>query len=417
MTDHTQDTAIEQLMANFDADRSRGHFLASIDIFEEACPGLRDVGEMLLSSTCLKGINSSLLEGLPGAGKTRSMEVGAALIGGDLNIVQGNPDLSPNMVLGSEFMDKDDAGKTLWRIKWGRFVRSHINFLDEINRCNPRFQSVWMGAMSEKRVTMQAPHIEDESLTTAYLPDPSMFLAAQNDVGSEGTYPLPPASYDRFLRRKLFTRIPRWCEVDLLDNPNKADREAIEYAAAKRLLTLDQIRGTREWVRANMRHTHEFSQYLATVVRLTHPETEVFRRLWQEHEEIRPILEMVKSGISVRGNISFLRACQVRAFLFGKKKDGKTPRQFLMPEDVRALVHSIGDHRVIMNDLAETFSKGKGPHAVAMFDEYPTDGTITREQIVHRLNRKGRNPILPAHVIDVALAYSDFTDDPTKFEA
>jgi MoxR-like ATPase len=243
-----------------------------------------------------------------------------------------------------------------------------------------------------------------------------VYLCVQNDVGSEGTNPLPPAQYDRFLYKVNFDRIDRAAEKELLLNPALGDRDVLEYAAQERVLDLDQILAIRQWVRENMFVHERFIDYQLSVIRATVPGSPEFVALWRKHEAIRPILEHIKSGVSVRGNMALRRACQVRAFLFGKEENGVTPRSFVMPEDLRDLSHAVMDHRIVMTDRAATrVASGKVIEADRWAHESPTDGTITREQVIHRLNRAGKNPILPQHVTDAVLTHLDHTDDPSRY--
>ena len=86
-----------------------------------------------------------------------------------------------------------------------------------------------------------------------------------------------------------------------------------------------------------------------------------------------------------------------------------------MPEDLRALAHNVMDHRIVLQDRAATRVVSGKVNPADRFTEYPTDGTITREQVYQRLERPGKNPILPSHVVDAVLTHIDFTDDPAKY--
>jgi MoxR-like ATPase len=285
--------------------------------------------------------------------------------------------------------------------------------IDELNRLSPRSLAVAMSPMSEGRCTIAAPHSEgvDEDGNVSVSMHPVRgFLCVQNDVGSADTNTLPPALYDRFLYFIRFLRIDGKAEKELLMNDSLGDREVLDEVAAKRVLSLGYIQAIRQYIRKNMRVHERFVDYQLAVVRATNPGTQEFIKLWRDHPEIRPILDSIESGVSVRGNMAFKRACQVRGFVEGKDENGVSPRDFVMPEDLRALAHYVFDHRIVMSNRAATrVGPGVATNVDRFANDYPIDGTITREQIVHRLNQPGKNPILSSHVTDVALAYLDHT--------
>jgi MoxR-like ATPase len=397
----------------FDPITARELVHSAIAVYNKYVKGMNEVGTLMISSAIQGGICHFLGEGEPGGGKTRSAEVIAAIIGGKTFIVQGTPDLQPKDIMGSEWLDRDDTGKPIWKISWSPMAEANVVVGDEGNRLDTRTQSIFMSPMSEGRCTIMAPHVDPRD-TVRMMHPVRVFLWVQNDVGSEGTNILPPAQYDRFLYKIDFTRIDREAEKALLMDDTLGDREVIERAATESELSLDLVLEIRKWIRANMFVHERFVDYQLSVIRATVPGTPEFKALWKKNPEIRPILESIKSGVSVRGSMAFRRACQVRAFLFGKDKDGETPRNFVMPEDLHALAHRVMDHRIVMVDRAAT-RRVQGKEVEGFFDEYPTDGTITRKQVVERLNRPGKNPILPSHVTDAVLTHLDFTADPSAY--
>jgi MoxR-like ATPase len=399
-------------MTTFNPDEGRANVHASIRLFDKYVKGMSRVGQLMLSSAIQGGVCHFLGQGNPGGGKTRSVDVMAAIIGGRSHVEQGTPDKLPKDIMGSEWLDKAD-GK--WKVTWGKMVDAQIVMGDEFNRFDTRTQSVFMSPMSEGRCTVSAPHLPAEEGVRMMHPV-RVFLCVQNDVGSEGTNPLPPAQYDRFLYMVNFNRIAREFEKALLMEPSLGDREVLDRIVQERVLSLDHILDIRRWVQENMRISERFVDYQLSVVRATEPGSKEFIELWTKYPAIRPILDQIKSGVSVRGNLALLRACQVRAYLFGKDKDGVTPRRFLMPEDLRDLAHDVMDHRMVMHDRAATrVVQGKVVEEERWSHIYPSDGTITREQVVHRLNRPGRNPILPSHVTDAILTHLDHTNDWSQY--
>jgi MoxR-like ATPase len=409
MTEETERKVVDRRNDNwetFDPNLAREHFLQTIDIVAEACPGLRYVAEKALSAIILPEPNSVSLMGLPGLGKTRFCEVlAAAIIGARVHIIAGHPDLTSSDILGSQFVNKITGEVT---IQWGGMVDAHIIMYDERNRCPPGTQAAVMAAKSERRAIVQAPLVPAKD-RIKYMSDVCLFLSAENDHGEDGTFDVPSADRDRDLHQLVFKRIPTEYELDLLMNLGKASRATLKKVADKAILSLDEIRNTRRWIEENMKHGLDFATYVLKIIRCTDPTTKEFRALCEnkDHTAIWPILEHVRRGVSTRGSIALTRACQVQAFLFGKHNGAF--RTFLMPEDVPPLLYTFGGHRVRMTEAAEVYSRGKGDK-VGRWDEYPTDGSITMEKIVAKLNRSGRNPIEPADVLNVALRCNDFTE-------
>jgi MoxR-like ATPase len=402
--------------AIFDPNTARDQVHQTIAIYNKYVKGMARFGTLMISAVIQGGVCHFLGEGEPGGGKTRSVEMIAAIIGGKTFLLQGTPDTLPRDIMGAEWLDQDENGRPLWRLAWSPMPDANLIVGDEFNRMDTRTQSVFMSPMSEGRCSMTAPHMPPEQAVRMMHPV-RVYLCVQNDVGSEGTNPLPPAQYDRFLYKVTFDRIDRESEKQLLVNPSLGDRNVLDLAAQERVLDLGQILAIRKWIEENMFVHERFIDYQLSVIRATVPGSPEFVSLWRQHEAIRPILDHIKSGVSVRGNMALRRACQVRAFLFGKEKDALTPRQFVMPEDLRDLSHAVMDHRIVMTDRAST--RVASGNVIAGEDrfahQYPTDGTITREQVIHRLNRPGKNPILPHHVTDAVLTHLDHTDDPSRY--
>jgi MoxR-like ATPase len=377
--------------------------------FNKYVIGLPQVGGFLLSSALQGGVCHFLAEGVPGIGKTRSVEVMARCIKGKSVVVQFTPDLMPKDITGTEYYNKQTGQ---WEIKWGPIVDANLIIGDEINRGDTRAQSALLSPMSEGRVTVPAANTSKEAAVRKLHPV-NVFMCTQNPIEQEGTNPLPEAQHDRFLYKVVFDYPARSDEEFLMEHPELADQAILEEVEAK--MSLDDVLETRAWIRSNMRVSKTFRQYALTVVRATRPGSPEFVDLWNKYPEIRPILDSISTGVSIRANIALLRACQVRAFLFGKNEDGQSPRDFVMPEDLKALSHSVLRHRIIMRDEA-AHRVVRGNEEKRSSGSYPTDGTITRQQVVERLNRAGKNPITSDHVIDAILTHLDHTTDWSAYE-
>jgi MoxR-like ATPase len=134
-----------------------------------------------------------LLEGNPGTAKTLLVRVLAKLTGLKMTRIQGTPDIMPSDIIGSLMLSDRQTGKLDWRD--GPIFKGGLIFIDEINRMNPRTQSVTLQAMQEGKVSI--PTADGESIDKPIL-SPGVFIATMNPIEQEGTYPLPEAQLDRF---------------------------------------------------------------------------------------------------------------------------------------------------------------------------------------------------------------------------
>lgn len=388
--------------------------------FDKFVIGQTMVGKLMISSAIQGGICHFLAEGVPGTAKTRSVEVFTRLVGNaQMAYIPFTSDMMPKDITGSAIYTKETnpdgtvVGK--WVPMFGEIADANIVMGDEINRGATHTQSALLGPMSDGRVKLPASSLPPEQ-SMRQMPKMNVFLCTQNPLDQEGTNPLPEAQHDRFLYNVKFNYPSREAELHLMRNPHLARRSILD--TIKPVITVEEILELREYVLSNIKISDSYIEYAGTVVRATRPGSPEFVALWKKNPEIRPILEAIKSGISPRANIAFLEACMIRAFLFGTNEDGVSSRDFVMPEDLKALCHAVYRHRLTMKDEA-ALRVVKGASSEDMFsdDEFPSDGSITREQVVERLKRPGRNPILVEHAIDAILTHLDHTTDWSKYQA
>lgn len=152
--------------------------------------GQDDVIELTLA--CMVAGGHLLSVGVPGLAKTRLVSRVATVMGLDHKRIQFTPDLMPSDIIGSEVLQEDENGRSVFRFDKGPIFTQFL-MADEINRAGPRTQSALLEAMQEKKVTA-AGH-------TYNLRQPFTVMATQNPLEQEGTYPLPEAQLDRFLMR------------------------------------------------------------------------------------------------------------------------------------------------------------------------------------------------------------------------
>ncbi|RME91345.1 MAG: MoxR family ATPase [Anaerolineae bacterium] len=250
-----------------------------------------------------------LIEDVPGVGKTVLARSLARTLGGTFHRIQFTPDMLPS----------DVTGTSIYNQKTRRFefrpgpVFGQIVLADEINRATPKTQAALLEAMEERQVTVDG--------VSHPLPRPFMVLATQNPVEYEGTFPLPEAQLDRFLLRVR------------LGYPSPADEIRImeEQQLTHPIEHIEAVVGTEEVLEAirSVRHIYVSPAVKRYIVELTGR---------TRHSED------VYLGASPRGSLALFRTGQARAALRG--------RDFVLPDDIKALAVPVLAHRIILAPAA-----------------------------------------------------------------
>ncbi|MHB1629084.1 MAG: AAA family ATPase, partial [Bacilli bacterium] len=153
----------------------------------ETVRGQENVIEEILLALLAGG--HTLLEGVPGIGKTLLATTLAEALSMSFKRIQFTPDMLPSDVVGSVIYDMRESS---FRVERGPLF-ANIVLADEINRTPPKTQAALLEAMEERQVTLYGE--------TLALPQPFFVIATQNPIDYEGTYPLPEAQLDRFLMK------------------------------------------------------------------------------------------------------------------------------------------------------------------------------------------------------------------------
>ncbi|TDC93365.1 MoxR family ATPase [Nonomuraea deserti] len=254
-----------------------------------------------------------LLEGVPGVAKTLLVRTMSAALSLDFKRVQFTPDLMPGDVTGSLIYDAKTAR---FEFREGP-VFTNLLLADEINRTPPKTQAALLEAMEERQVSVEG--------AARALPDPFVVCATQNPVEYEGTYQLPEAQLDRFLVKLTVPLPPREQEISVLDRHARGF-DPRDLSEVKAVATAADLAAGRE-ATAGVHVAPEVLGYIVDVARATRSS---------------PALQL---GVSPRGATALLAASRAWAWLSG--------RQYVTPDDVKALARPALRHRVQLRPEAE----------------------------------------------------------------
>ena len=288
-----------------------------------------------LAVTVLLAEGHLLIEDVPGVGKTMLAKALARSIDCTMRRIQFTPDLLPSDVTGVTIFDPQ---RREFEFKPGA-VFAHIVLGDEINRASPKTQSALLEAMGERQVT-----VDGVSYT---LETPFMVIATQNPVEMEGTYPLPEAQRDRFMARIAMGYPAPAAELRMLDG----------HSAANPLDELLPVAGTHDLVK------------LIETVRTVHVSEEVKRYVIDLVTATRNAGD-VRLGASPRAALHLVRAARAKAAL--------EDRDFVLPDDIKALAVPVLAHRLIPTAEARVARRSPEQIVTDLLEQVPVDGQSPR---------------------------------------
>ena len=261
--------------------------------------------KLLLTAVLAEG--HILLEDVPGTGKTMLAKTFSKSIDANFKRIQFTPDLLPS----------DLTGINIFNQKTNEFnficgpAFTNILLADEINRATPRTQSSLLEVMEERQITVDGE--------TRILDKPFIVIATENPIENAGTFNLPEAQLDRFMI-KLSMGYPEDDEELLLMNRfiNNIRLNTIESVCNK-----DTIIEMQDTIKKVYVHK-DIQKYIYEIVKATRNTSEI------------------NLGVSPRGTLAFLRACQSYAAING--------RNFITPDDVKDLAIPVLSHRIIVQN-------------------------------------------------------------------
>jgi MoxR-like ATPase len=307
--------------------------LRLVNNVEKVIVGKRDTVE--LTAICLLCQGHLLIEDVPGVGKTMLAKALSKSIGGLFKRIQFTPDMLPS----------DVTGTSIYNQKTGEFefragpIMAQIVLADEINRATPKTQAALLEAMEERQITVDG--------VTRELHSPFLVLATQNPIEYEGTFPLPEAQLDRFLMRIALGYPSQQQQINILDA--QQFKHPIE--------SLSQITNAEELVsvQEQLKHVHAaplIKQYVVQIVDATRSHPDVYL------------------GASPRGALTLYRTSQARAALQG--------RDYVIPDDVKALVNAALSHRIIISPSARIKGVNTNDVLEEILNKTPVPGAKVR---------------------------------------
>ncbi len=250
-----------------------------------------------------------LIEDIPGVGKTVLAKALARSIGCTFSRIQFTPDMLPSDVTGVSLFNQKTRE---FEFRAGP-IMAQIILADEINRATPKTQAALLEAMEERQVTVDG--------VTYPMDNPFLIMATQNPIEYEGTFPLPEAQLDRFMLRIQ------------LGYPNPAEELTVLSAqqyqhpinSLTQVVSVQQLLAAQQAVR-EIYVADEVKRYIIDLVNASRQHPDVYL------------------GSSPRGSLGLFRTSQARAALAG--------RDYVIPDDVKALAEVTLAHRIIVGPAA-----------------------------------------------------------------
>ncbi|TWT37820.1 ATPase family associated with various cellular activities (AAA) [Posidoniimonas corsicana] len=280
--------------------------------------------------TCLFCGGHTLLEGVPGLGKTLLIRTLSQTLDLDFSRIQFTPDLMPADILGTNLIVEDPDGRRRFEFQKGP-IFAQIVLADEINRATPKTQSAMLETMQEKRVTAGGQTFE--------LDPPFFVMATQNPIEQEGTYPLPEAQLDRFFFKLVVGYSSREDLNTIIDRTTKGS-----FVTPEKVMDGAEIVKHQSLVREVILAPH-VQDYIARLTLATHPEGPFATPETNQY---------LRWGASPRGAQTMALASKLSALLSG--------RYNVSFEDIRRVFVPAMRHRVILNFEAE--AEGVSPDTV-----------------------------------------------------
>lgn len=274
--------------------------------------GQKNLGISLLVSLMTNG--HILLESVPGLAKTTAAKVITDAVAGKFSRIQCTPDLLPSDIMGTQILNQTNNS---FETKLGP-VYANFVLLDEINRSSAKTQSAMLEAMQERQITIGGEIYK--------LPEIFMVIATQNPIEQEGTYLLAEAQLDRFLLKEKLDYPTNQEELEIL---NRIENNV--FLNDEAILNLEDIVFLQQICKKVYMDT-AIKEYIINIINATRNASKVISS---------ELAQYVSLGSSTRGAIAFMEASKAMALIRG--------RNYVVPDDIKSLKHSVLRHRIELN--------------------------------------------------------------------
>lgn len=280
------------------------------------------VGQDYMINRLLIGLFTNghiLLEGVPGLAKTLTVNTLAKALRLKFQRIQFTPDLLPADLIGTMIYNQKEGD---FQVRKGP-IFANLILADEVNRSPAKVQSALLESMQERQVTIGE--------NTFNLDRPFLVLATQNPVDQEGTYPLPEAQVDRFMMKVYVSYLSKVEELEVMRRMSNMDFQTkISSVIGKR-----DILGIRNEIN-KVDISPSLENYIIELV---------FATRQPENYGLKDEAHYIQYGVSTRATINLNLAAKALAFLEG--------RMYVLPEDIKDIVHDVFNHRILLNYEAE----------------------------------------------------------------
>lgn len=277
--------------------------------------GQERLGMALLASILCNG--HILLESVPGLAKTTAAKTMTEAVNGTFSRIQCTPDLLPSDIIGTQILNYTTNS---FETKLGPVCANFV-LLDEINRSSAKTQSAMLEVMQEQQVTIGGE----------VYPMPQIFtvIATQNPIEQEGTYLLAEAQLDRFLLKEKLTYPNPDQEFEIL---NRLEKNVFKTQQA--VATLEDVAFLQE-LTSRVYIDDAIKKYIIAIINATrYPDKFISPEL----------AEYITMGASTRGGIALMEVSKAIALM--------RCRNYVTPDDVKTLIHSVLRHRITLNYAA-----------------------------------------------------------------
>jgi len=301
-----------------------------IENVEQVIIGKRDTIQLTIVALLTQG--HLLIEDVPGVGKTMLARSIAKSTGCSFRRIQFTPDMLPSDITGVSVFNQKTRE---FEYRAGP-VMAQIVLADEINRATPKTQSALLEAMEERQVTVDG--------VTYPLGSPFLVLATQNPIEYEGTFPLPEAQIDRFMMRISLGYPEEQEEIAILDSQQSEH----PITRLQQVVTLEELVAAQQALKG-VYVSDLIKEYIVSITRATRKHPDVYL------------------GVSPRGSLALYRTARALAGIDG--------RDYVIPDDIKALAVSTLAHRVIISPSARI--KDVDPRALVeeTLNSVPVPGT------------------------------------------